>query len=216
MRPALILLLILVAPGALAGAWLQEHKKGFLSLSGVYDEYGRIDGTLYVEYGLRPKLTLGVKADGDMTLGRLGNGTAFVFARKPILVGERAFKLAYEVGVGSTFGESSTTLLRTGLSYGRGIRIGQRYGWVAVDAIAEVPLSEGTDTYKFDSTVGLTINDSFKVMMQVFLSVAGDTSTTTVAPAVIWQPKGKGPSYVLGVEDEDGILALKLGIWQTF
>lgn len=216
MRLTCALLLILLAPSASAGAWLQEHGQGFLSFSGTYDELGRTDGTAYIEYGLRPKLTLGAKVDGNMVQGRLGDGAAFVFARKPIPTGERSFKLAYELGIGATFGAETQELVRTALSYGRGLTFGKRYGWLALDAIAELPLSDGTDTYKIDSTLGLTLNDRFKVMMQVFVSHSGGETATTLAPALIWQPQKDGASFVFGVEGEDGILALKLGLWSTF
>ena len=87
MRPALLLCLALIwfgATPATAGAWMQEHGKGFLSFSGVYSQTRALDGALFLEYGLRPRLTLGAKVDMDMTYGRMGDGTAFVFMRKPI------------------------------------------------------------------------------------------------------------------------------------
>lgn len=210
MRLALTLLLMTLASGAQAGAWLQEHKKGFLSYSIVYEETGRLDGTFYAEYGARPKLTLGAKIDAQMTLGRLGGGTGFLFFRKPIPTGDRDYKLAYDIGIGGTFRMVMEPLLRTGLSYGRGIKLGERHGWVALDGAVEWALDEGPNTLKLDSTIGLGINDRFKVMMQVFATSA-DSNTS-----VIWQPKPDGASFVLGVEDEDGILALKLGLWRSF
>ncbi|WP_299555460.1 hypothetical protein [uncultured Tateyamaria sp.] len=216
MRLVLTLLLLALAPGAQGGAWLQEHKKGFLSYSGVYEETGRLDGTLYAEYGFRPKLTLGVKVDVDMTQGRLGEGTAFVFMRKPIPTGEREYKLAYDIGIGSTFGLVMEPLLRTGLSYGRGIKLWDRHGWMAVDGAVEWAIDQGPDTLKLDSTLGLALNDRFKVMMQVFVTSADGDASATLAPSVIWQPKPDGASFVLGLEGEDGILALKLGMWRSF
>lgn len=216
MRLLLTLLLLALAPGAQAGAWLQEHKKGFLSYSGVYEETGRLDGTVYIEYGLRPKLTLGAKVDADMTQGQLGEGTAFVFIRKPIPTGKKNYKLAYDIGMGSTFGLDAEPLLRTGVSYGRGITVKERHGWVAIDAAVEWAVNEGPDTLKLDSTVGLALNDRFKVMMQVFVTSADGNASATFAPSVIWQPRPDGASLVLGLEDEDGTLALKLGLWRSF
>lgn len=216
MRLLLTLLLLALAPGAQAGAWLQEHKKGFLSYSGVYEETGRLDGTVYIEYGLRPKLTLGAKVDADMTQGQLGEGTAFVFIRKPIPTSKKNYKLAYDIGMGSTFGLATEPLLRTGVSYGRGITVKERHGWVAIDAAVEWAVNEGPDTLKLDSTVGLALNDRFKVMMQVFVTSADGNASATFAPSVIWQPRPDGASLVLGLEDEDGTLALKLGLWRSF
>ncbi|WP_299649588.1 hypothetical protein [uncultured Tateyamaria sp.] len=213
----LLLTALLAGTGAMAGAWLQEHRKGFLSYSSVYEESGRLDGSLFIEYGLRPKLTLGAKVDVDMTSGRLGNGTAFVFLRKPIPTGEREYKLAYEIGVGSTFGIAMDPLLRTGLSYGKGIKVWEKYGWLAVDGAVEWAIDDGPNTLKIDSTFGLTLNDRFKVMMQVFVSSADGDVSTTLAPSLIWQPKKpKAPSIVVGIEGEEGVLALKFGMWQSF
>lgn len=216
MRKAIMILCLLWSQSALAGAWMQEHKQGFLSYSTVYDDTGRLDGTIYLEYGLRPKLTFGAKVDVDMTSGQVGDGTAFVFARKPIPTGDRAFKLAYDFGVGSTFGGETDPILRAGFSYGRGIKAWDKHGWLAIDAAAEWTIDDTPDTYKLDTTLGLALSDRFKVMMQVFVSETGGDVTTTLAPSLIWQPRPKAPSFVIGIEGEDGTFALKLGMWRSF
>lgn len=216
MRTLPFLVALVLADPAAGGAWLREDGTGFLAYSGVYNEDGRLDGSLYLEYGFRPKLTLGAKVDIDMTDGRAGDGTAFLFGRKAIPTGERRFKLAYEFGIGSTFGDDSEMLLRTGLSYGRGITLWNRNGWVAVDSAVEWALQDGNDTAKLDATFGLTLNHRFKVMMQAFYSETDGASTTTLAPSVIWQRNKETPSYQLGVEAKEGEFALKLGVWRTF
>ncbi|MEL7131811.1 MAG: hypothetical protein AAGK77_05310 [Pseudomonadota bacterium] len=216
MRTVILLISTALAPAASAGAWLQEQGKGFLSQSVVYEESARLDGSLYAEYGLRPKLTIGAKVDVNMTDGRLGSGTAFVFATKPIPTGEREYKLSYTLGIGATFGVATEPLLRTGLSYGRGIKVKEKYGWVAVDGAVEWAIDDGPNTLKLDTTVGLALNDRFKVMMQVFVTRADGEMSTTLAPGIIWQPKHDGLSFVAGVESEDGVLALKLGLWRSF
>lgn len=215
--PTLLLIAALMLAGpAYAGAWLRAEGTGFLAYSSVLAEDGTLDGSLYAEYGLRPKLTLGVKVDIDMTQGRMGNGTGFAFARKPIRTRDRPFQLAYEIGIGSTFGDQSDMLVLTGLSYGRGIKIGERHGWLAVDGSVEWSLGGATDTGKLDTTLGLALNDKFKVMVQVFYSQTDSASTTTLAPSLIWQPKPDRPSYQLGIKAEEGALSLKLGMWRTF
>lgn len=216
MRLFTLIMALLMAGTAHAGAWLRAEGTGFLAYSTTFEEDGALNGSFYGEYGVRPKLTLGLKADIDMTVGRAGNGSAFVFARKPIQTQDRPFRLAYEVGIGSTFGQSSDMLLLTGLSYGRGIKIAGKHGWFALDGSVEWSLGDGTDTGKLDTTVGLTLNDRFKVMVQVFHSLTDTASTTTLAPSVIWQRKPDRPSYQIGLEAEEGAVALKLGIWQTF
>ncbi|WP_147107301.1 hypothetical protein [Tateyamaria sp. syn59] len=195
---------------------MREHRTGFLSYSGVYQETGKLDGSAYFEYGLRPKLTLGAKVDIDMTYGRPGNGSGFVFFRKPITLRDRNYKIAYEVGLGATFDDTSEPFVRTALSYGRSIKMWDRYGWLAIDGAVEWALDEGQDALKLDTTLGLSINDKFKVMMQVFVSETNGKTGTTLAPSVVWQPRPKAPSFVFGIEGKDGILALKLGMWRSF
>jgi len=210
------LVALICATPAWSGAWLREEGTGFVSASALQQQTGETDAALYVEYGLRPKLTLGLMADADMTAGQMGDGTVFVFARKPLGGAERPFEMAYELGIGTTFGHSSDTLLRTGLSYGRGLTVGKRNGWLALDGAVEWSLGDSPDTFKLDTTVGLAVNDRFKVMMQVFLSGAGDATSATLAPSVIWQPKPDRPGYQIGLEYEDDAIALRVGLWKSF
>lgn len=216
MRTLLLIGLVLLANPALSGAWMRGTGTGFLSFGPVYEDTGRVDGSFFIEYGLRPKLTIGAKIDADMTQQQIGNGTGFLFLRRPIDIGERSFKLAYEVGIGTTFGHSYDPLILTGLSYGRGIQIGEIYGWLALDGSVEWSLGDTSDTAKLDTTFGLTLSDKFKVMMQVFYSQTNEASATTLAPSMIWQPRPDRPSYQLGIEAERDALAVKFGIWTTF
>ncbi|MEL6806272.1 MAG: hypothetical protein AAFO97_00720 [Pseudomonadota bacterium] len=217
MRLFLLLAILCTPLPVCAGAWMREVGTTFLSFSTTIDEVGDIGGSLYLTHGLRPKLTIGAKVDVDMLDNQLGNGTGYLFARKPIPTGEQPFKLAYEIGVGSSFGPDSSPLLRAGLSYGRGFTLWDRSGWVALDSAAEWEVNNSVTTYKLDSTIGLSLSARFQVMMQVFLSETDNDLSTTIAPSVIWRPKEDGPTrYHIGMEDEDGTVALKLGLWRTF
>ena len=195
---------------------MREQGSGFLSTSVLQHQDGQSDGALYFEYGLRPKLTLGLKVDANMVDGQFGGGTAFVFAKRPVPTGDRAFKLSYSLGLGSTLGTDADRLVSTALSYGRGLTWGERFGWLAVDGTVEWSLGGRSDVYKLDTTVGFTLNDRFKVMMQVFTSQTDSDSSVTLAPSLIWQPRPKRPSFQVGLEAEEGELALRLGIWQDF
>ena len=219
MRLAVLLAALLLPMPAHAGAWLRDEGTTFLSFGTTVDELYRVNGSIYVEYGLRPGLTLGFKADMemDMTTGRPGDGTAFVFLRMPIPTGERAYKLAYEVGLGSTFGSDSIPVVRVGLSFGRGFSVRGKSGWVAFDTAVEWEKESKAKTLKADGTVGLTLSDRFQIMMQVFLSDSEIGHSTTYAPSVIWRPQPDGSTrYQLGIESEDGLVALKLGLWREF
>ena len=212
----LIILACLLAVPAHAGAWLRAEGTGFLSTSVLQGEEGQSDGALFFEYGVRPQLTLGLKLDANMIAGRLGGGSGFVFARMPIETGERPFKLAYEIGLGATLDDQTDPLLRTGLSYGRGLKWRDHYGWLAVDFAVEWSLAGETHTGKLDTTMGFSISETTKLMMQVFVSSTETDANVTLAPSIIWQPRPKKPSYQLGLEAEKGELSLRLGLWQEF
>jgi len=208
---------LMLAEPAVAGAWMREVGSTFLSFSTAVDENDKLDGALFVEHGLRAKLTLGLQVDMDMTQGRMGDGAAFVFVRRPIPLGERRYEMAYEVGLGSTIGDDSTALLRVALSYGRGLSLWDKPGWAAVDAIVQWPTGDGDTTTKLDGTLGLNVSDRFQVMMQVFFSDTGSRQSTTLAPSVTWRATRDGPTrYQIGIEAEDGNLGFKLGVWRTF
>ncbi|WP_299287312.1 hypothetical protein [uncultured Tateyamaria sp.] len=215
-RALLVLMLSLAAYPADAGAWLREHKTGFLAFSGTVDENSETEGSVYAEYGLRPKLTLGFKGDANLPQGRLGEGSVFLFARLPIHTGDKPYKLAYEIGLGGTFGLDFEPMVRTGLSYGRGLSFGETSGWFAVDAAVEWAQGDASDIRKLDTTVGVNLSERFKVMMQVFYTGTDLGDFFTYAPSLIWQPTPKTPSFQIGVESDDGILSLKLGLWRTF
>lgn len=219
MRLPLLLAVLCLPLPASAGAWMREVGTTFLSFSTTIDEARQIGGSMYVAHGFRPKLTLGAKIDVDMLDGFVGDSTGFVFARKPISTGEGPHKLAYEIGIGGTLDPDNlpVPLLRAGLSYGRGFTLWDKVGWVALDGAAEREVSNSITTYKLDSTIGLTLTARFQVMMQVFLSKTENEVSTTFAPSVMWRPKKDGPTrYHFGLEKEDGILAVRLGLWRTF
>lgn len=217
MRLPFLIALLCLASHAHAGAWMREEGSVFLSFGANIDETGRAEGAIYAEYGLRPKLTLGLKIDVAMTDGRMGDGEAYVFARKPIPVGERDFKLAYEVGLGGTLGDDASGLVRVGFNYGRGIKLWDRNGWLAIDSALEWTTGDSELTGKLDSTLGLALNDRFKVMVQVFYIHTDAENSTTIGPSLIWTPKKDAAnSYHIGLESDDGVLGVKLGVWRSF
>ncbi len=216
MRTLVFCLGLLAASPAGAGAWLRADGTGFLATYVLQGRDGNSDGGLYFEYGVRPKLTLGVKADVNMTLGQLGDGRAFVFMRRAIPTGDRPYKLAYDLGIGSTFGVIQDPLLLTGVSYGRGLQWKERNGWLAIDSAVEWSLSGQATTAKLDATFGMALGKKTKGMLQVFLSHTETDFSATLAPSLIWQPKAKKPSYQIGLEAENGEVSLKLGLWRDF
>ncbi len=217
MRIAFLVATLMLAQPADAGAWMRDDGAVFLSFSGSLDKNGQQNGSVYAEYGFREKLTLGLKGDVDMIDGVVSGGSVYVFARKPIPTGERAIKLAYEVGLGSSVGTTMDPLVRVGLNYGRGINLWEKSGWIALDGAVEWNTGTETATTKLDATIGVTLSERLQVMVQVFHTEADHYKTTTLAPSVIWRPKAdRVVSYQLGVEADDDGLGFKLGVWRSF
>lgn len=216
LRLVLLLMFCLSAQTSWAGAWLREHGAGFLALSVLQADTGGTDLAAYAEYGLRPKLTIGVKLDTQMVQGQFSDGAAFVFLKRPIPTGERAFKLSYHVGVGSTLGGDAQPQLMTGLSYGRGFVVWNRDGWVALDASMHISPDGRDDATKLDATVGLTLTNEVRMMMQVFFSETATDDSITLAPSLIWRPRRDRPSLQIGLEAKEDTVALRLGLWSEF
>lgn len=216
MRVLIFCCACLATSAADAGAWLRAKGSGFLATSVLQGQGGATDGSLYFEYGIRPKLTLGLKADTNMSFGQIVSGRGFVFMRKPIATGDRKYKLAYELGIGGHLSAEEEPLLLTALSYGRGLQWRERYGWLAIDAAVEWSLGDQSTTTKLDTTVGMGLGKTTKAMMQVFISHRQTDFSVTLAPSLIWQPRPKKPSYQIGLEAEGGDIALKLGLWREF
>jgi hypothetical protein len=211
-----VVLLFWLASDATAGAWLREKGAVFLSLSGQVkepDEYGflRQDYSLYAEYGLADRLTIGVDAGHDM----LRMSKAFVFARIPLRRAEHAVKLAAELGAGETDGG---TALRPGLSIGRGITLWGLGGWLNADGRA-VLAGGGAMTLESDLTFGLSVTDRAKVILQLQLGQPdlGD-AYATFAPSFVYETR-PGAHLEIGLTQPltgGELRGVTLGLWRSF
>ncbi len=157
LRPALFLLLS--ATTAEAGAWAREEGSVFISAGGNVALLGAAarpvyyDPTIYLEYGLTPRLTVGF--DG-FTADRGDAGSLLAFARFALDDGTGPDRFATSLAAGYTLlptGALDETL-RLGLHWGRGLD----GGWVAVDATATA-IGSGDAQYKVDATWGAAFDD---------------------------------------------------------
>ncbi len=212
--------LILAAP-VWAGAWLRDEGTGFLSFGSTVfelDDTGQqlSEQSFFVEYGLRPKLTLG--ASGSMIDGLGGEGQ--VFLRIPIQNGERKANMSAEFGLGANSnGIDVDPYLRTGVSWGRGIAVRDKGGWVNIDSSALWGLSGSDTRFKIDSTVGLSITDRTQFMAQSFIDIGPGEDSHTLIPSLIFADKAGKTRYVVGYEHRTGARAskgLKFGFWRDF
>ncbi len=200
-----------------AGAWLAPEGHGFASattrltwpqdyaLLGWMEPEGRYD-TLYLEYGLTRRVTLGA----DLGRSISGGGKTLVFLRMP-LKAEGALRLSAELGLGRIEGAQA---LRPGLSLG----LGHAVGWVNADLLAEIRQGEGTD-YKLDLTLGINLPRKLRAILQVQSGVQqGDPPFARVAPSVV-VPLHKHLQIELGGSwglTGDASAGLLLGIWSEF
>ncbi|MHA6347566.1 hypothetical protein [Roseivivax sp. CAU 1761] len=214
-------MLIALAPGpAAAGAWPREPGSVFASLATHLSwpqdiatwtssaPTGRYDA-LYLEYGLTPRLTLGL----DLGRGVSGSAKTAAFLRLPLGPPERDLKLAIELGLGQIDG---ALRLRPGLNLGYGFA----RGWLAADLVVEQPLSGAAPDVKLDLTFGLTLPAARKLILQLQAGQqAGDPAFLRLAPSLV-VPLGEsrfsaeiGGAWGLA---GDASMGLKLGLWAQF
>ena len=213
-----MLILILPAP-ALAGAWLQDERTGFLSVSGTLRDSasGRMqEGSVYATYGLRPRLTLGFDAFHDLT----GSGHVLLFARLPLGRGEGPARMSVELGLGGHHKAGTwAPMAKAALGWGRSLegRLGQ--GWLDLSGSVEHRAGEPALAWKLDATLGLSGEALFRPMLQAGLgrTTAGGSEWRASAHLLI----GRNPhqTWVLGIERKDSggaSTALSLALWRRF
>lgn len=215
-----------------AGAWPRDTRTGFSSLS-LWQGRNSADSytALFIEYGLMPRLTLGLDAGRSVS----GQTKAVVFMRAP--VGRTMGGLvAAELGLGEIAGRP---VLRPGLSWGHSIARARWKGWLAVDTLMEVDLETRQIDVKADVTLGVTPQSdgeqpsdwTFMVQMQTGLvglqdslyllqteGIAPEPTFLRIVPSVTYQLR-EGMHLELGLyrglngSSEQGV---KLGLWSRF
>ncbi|MEL7097288.1 MAG: hypothetical protein AAGM84_00530 [Pseudomonadota bacterium] len=217
MRVLAILLLLWAGP-ANAGPWLREAGTGFFALSGTVNERYEQGTSLYVDYGLRARLTIGAELDLTMPGAAPLSGSGRVFARMPLADG--TWIASWHVGLGGRDLQGRLEPFASGgVSIGRGLNWKGRMGWLAFDTRVDLGTS-AVRQFKLDTTFGMQIGQRGKGMLQLFVTAdnAGDLHTT-LAPSYVFTPKQGGPSYQLGLEakrSKKTELGLKLGLWRKF
>ena len=205
-----------------AGAWMRTEGDGFLSLGfRAYEDAATgtqsVEQSFYFEYGFRPRLTLGVSA--SYTSGEKGEG--LVFLRFPLRNDDRAAKISAEFGIGAESMDAVNfdPFLKGGVSWGRGLTLAGRGGWVNVDSAVQWRTDDTPPLFKLDATLGLTLSDRFQVMGQGFFEADENGESLTVVPSVIYTPKRGNMKFVVGLEHKSGrdeSTGLKFGLWREF
>lgn len=233
---ALLLLVCLTAPGALAGPWPRGKGETFLSFAVEYSD-SRDYGGLYAEHGLTENLTLGL----DLGTTSSDAQKAIAFARWPI--GETAGPLRMSVQFGIGYAERWRTppfklvikgggplpplpaprpkmrpVVQTGLSVGRGLELLGHNGWVTLDTSAEID-EDLASHFAADATLGLRGRKGHMVIVQLQTGAtdAGDT-WAKLAPSYVLELSASQHlemGLVAGLAGDNDIAA-RLGLWQKF
>ncbi len=208
-----------------AGAWLREEKEGFFALDIRLNEDSSATGNVrteqgfYAEYGLRPNLTIG--ATGTYVPNE--SGEAQVFLRFPLNNKDQVSKLSAEFAIGAKTLDTVNfdPFLRTTLSWGRGLQMFGKTGWVNVDGSVQwaVGGNDSPHLFKLDATLGLNLTERVQIMGQTFFEADRFGDSLTIGPSVIYTFKSGKQSLVVGFEHRSGRQprdVLRAGLWYRF
>lgn len=216
--PTLALYLLALSLGACltgqatAGPWLRTSGETFLSFSVEVSDPDDFYVTAYGEYGLRPDLTLGL----DLGIKDNGLDKAIAFALRALTGPESVLQVALALGVGIS---DDKGVLRPGVNIGRGVTLGQRNGWVALELYAVINPDDAEHYEHIDLTLGMDLSAHSKAMFQVFSNGNPvDGEGLKMGPSLIIAPN-PGQYFQIGVlagiRDTDDT-AIKLGVWRNF
>jgi len=229
-----LLVALCLAPGAgSAGPWPRAKGDLFLSFSHEVQDGGGNEGwtSLYAEYGLTPRWTLGLDLGGGPD-----KQTALIFLQHAVGKQDRPGRLTFSSGLGLETGPDSQAYGMMGAAWGRSLQTPFGPGWVAVEPQLRmgVALSESwpptlvlnmdgtlktTASRKLDLTLGATVRPGLIVMGQLQMEEVVDGASTTRLSAAAVRKVGARGKVLLGVSAPlagDGAAALKLGTWLEF
>jgi hypothetical protein len=218
---AILLVALLAAPAARAGAWMRDEGTGFLA---VFATFGRTaaglshDTGFYAEYGARPRLTLGVDVNTRSDLA----GHALGFLRVPLTGSGRRTQIALDLGIGAHLdsgGSDWNPMARATLALGRSFASGLGDGWFGVDVAYERRFGQPEGAIKLDSVIGLSSGPRFRPLLQLeTCQVLGGRIDWTATASVMIDGR-KGRTWVIGVQRgsaEGGRLGIKAALWRSF
>lgn len=201
-----------------AGAWLQEQESGFSAVTTTArkgDPYSLLENAIYVEYGLKPRITIGLDLNQKPGL----SGHALVFARIPLGQATRRNRFAFEIALGAYHWQGDwNPMSKSTLSFGHSFALGERAGWLSVDAAVEHRKDAPALFYKLDATTGLSGFNRFNPILQVETTrTSGLPLMWAITPGVIIETKKA--QWLVGIERKSvttKTLGLKLSLWRRF
>jgi hypothetical protein len=217
-----VMSLHLTAFAAQSGPWLREQGTAFtsVSLSASMDMDARSTG--YFEFGITPTSTVGLDLgfSRNHSGAKLGYGTLFL--RRALGRTDRVNKLAYEVGLGGTYGGPKRDMIphiKTGLSWGRGIDYKGKGGWLTIDSAVLWNLDNYDHVSKVDTTLGLKFTELTTGILQLNLANQSDETFGFFEPSLVFSPRNYGVKVQIGLVtplEQPENTSLKLGLWHEF
>lgn len=217
-----------------AGPWPRDEGKVFLSLSGERDEAGNSYASVYTEYGLSRRRTLGLEVGHT----NVGETTVLAWYQKSLDGGQGPNKLSYAMGFGAIRRDGELLpLSQIALMWGRGISGPWEGGWVTAEGrvrvagktervIVRQELTSVEYAYltpeivgKLDLTLGLRPAASWAWINQFRLEARDDSDfSTKLASSVVYDLSGPARLEigVVAPLTGPGEAALKMGTWLEF
>ena len=204
---------LIFAQLAAASPWLRPEGSQLLTFSiEISDTDGEFFGAAYYELGYRDRMTLGFDfGTTDRDLDK-----AILFAKFPVRQSVKNFNTSAQIGIGLA---DQDAVLRPGFSIGRGLVLNDKSGWISVDTLAPISVSDGSFQLKTDVTIGLDLSDRSLLLLQLQTGYElGNVEYVKLAPSfVLSLPSGQRLELgvLTGLEGSTDF-ALKLGLWNEF
>jgi len=202
MRAALSILFccVMTAQPACAGAWLRDPETAFMSVSGTMrylHGFWQSENSLYGEFGLAPRVTLGV--DINETPGIAGH--LFVFARVPVGPADRRTKVAFEFGLGAHHWlDQWGMMVKSGISVGRSFTNRWGDGWFNIDTALELRRPNPDPAFKLDATLGLFSGRRIRPLLQFESTYVPDNPLIwSISPVVLIDGRNN-TTWLIGLE----------------
>ncbi|MFK7746477.1 MAG: hypothetical protein AB8B47_15595 [Roseobacter sp.] len=215
-----LIFILTYAPMAQAGAWLRDKGEGFASTSVSTNSESELSTSVYLEYGLTDRRTIGADISYGVDRTGIQEGSGIIFLRFPLGLANETHKWAAHVGLGARYiAGYFAPAAEVGVSWGRGIKIGERYGWANIDTSYNQPQSPADVRIKVDGTFGISLTERTKVMAQMFNTFQDGDVFSKFAPSVLFSPGGGKTTLQLGAEIAlagGGEPTLKIAIWRAF
>jgi hypothetical protein len=182
--------------------------------------------SLYAEYGLGQRMTLGAQFGRDDTVRE-----GAIFLRYTFTPPDAPWQIALDGGVGLRAGTAMADrrLLRLGASVGRGLGavdaprpwlpIRHHGGWASLDVTGLFDPDTSETIWQAEGTLGIAMSDRLRLMVQIKAEDwPGSEPAYRVTPGATWALSDRATAQVgftMGLAD-DPTLGLTLGLWRSF